>query len=121
MAYASYSDYLNTYRGSRLTQEQFDCYVEEAGAYLELLTYGRCSEVTGGSNLLAVTNACCAVTEELERQQSQPEVVKHSLGQWSRSYAKEQNRERKVADKARLYLRGTGLLWRGWRWKNGNG
>lgn len=115
MAYAEYADYCGLYRGELLGELQFGVYAERAGEYLELLTYGRCADVAGERETRAVKLACCAVADELYRQQTEPELTSHSVGQWSRSYAPQKSRDRRIADAARLYLRGTGLLWRGWR------
>lgn len=113
MPYASYEDYKELYKGERLDEAQFILYGAKAGEYLELLTYGRCAATDENE---AVKKACCAVAEELYSQQNQPELVSHSIGQWSRTYAPQKQREQRIADSARLYLHGTGLLWRGWRY-----
>ena len=120
MAYASYSDYQVLYGGSLLTQEQFERYAGQAGDYLELLTYGRCAAPLEAVVEQAVHKACCAVTEELYRQEQQPAQLRsHRVGQWSRSYAPGKSREQAIADAARVYLAGTGLLWRGWKREGG--
>lgn len=113
MTYASYEQYRTLYQGESLTEEQFGLYAQRAGEYLELLTYGRCGDVLGEQEALLVAKACCALAEELCRQASGPQVTGHTVGQWSRSYAPEPSRERRLADAARTHLRGTGLLWRG--------
>lgn len=115
MAYASYSDYTGDYGGSRLGEEEFDRYALRAEGYLEVLTYGRCADQATPEVTRAVTLACCAVADELCRQEREPPLTAQSVGQWSRSYAQPRSSERCIADAARLYLRGTGLLWRGWK------
>lgn len=115
MGYASYGDYQTVYGGTKLTEEQFGRWEPQAGEYLELLTYGRCGEENPPKTGVAVKKACCAMAEELFRQDGEPAVVSHRVGEWSRTYAPEKSRERTLADKARLYLTGTGLLWRGWK------
>lgn len=115
MAYATYSDYMGDYGGSRLTQQEFDSYAARAGGYLEVLTFGRCADAGDEQVLMAVAMACCAVAEELYRQEREPPLTAQSVGQWSRSYAAPRCSERCIADAARIYLRGTGLLWRGWK------
>lgn len=115
MAYASYSDYIGGYGGSRLGEEEFDGYARRAGGYLEVLTYGRCADAADQPTVQAVTMACCAVAEELYRQEREPPLTAQTVGQWSRSYAAPRSSERCIADAARIYLRGTGLLWRGWK------
>ncbi|MEG1875358.1 MAG: hypothetical protein RR185_07280 [Angelakisella sp.] len=115
MAYATYLDYTTRYGGFRLDQAQFERYAPRAGDCLELLTYGRCADDKLPSWIvLAVTKACCAVAEELCAQDSQPDLLGHTVGDWSRTYAPQKSREKRLADAARVYLRKTGLLWRGW-------
>lgn len=116
MAYASYADYRDLYHGSRLTEAEFEEYAARAGDYLELLTFARCAGELPEKTRQAVRMACCALAEELGRQQSEPELRSSRVGQWSCTYAPEPSRERCLADAARLHLRGTGLLWRGWRY-----
>lgn len=116
MTYASYEDYSGSYHGTTLTAEQFDRYAARAGEYLELLSYGRCDGVSDKKTCEKLMLACCELAEELHRQQNEPEVLSQSVGKWSSSFAREQDRERRLADIVRLRLRGTGLLWRGWRY-----
>lgn len=116
MAYASYADYCDLYRGSRLTEVEFDDYAARAGDYLELLTFARCAGELPEKTRHAVRMACCALADELQRQQTEPELRSSRVGQWSHTYAPQPSRESCLADTARLHLRGTGLLWRGWRY-----
>lgn len=113
MAYAVYKDYTGDYGGSRLTEGEFGGYAAGASAYLELLTFGRCGQVTDTATVRAVTLACCAVADELMKQEREPPLTSQSVGQWSKSYSPQKSPQRSIADAARLYLRGTGLLWRG--------
>ncbi|MEG0852997.1 MAG: hypothetical protein RSF82_03930 [Angelakisella sp.] len=115
MAYASYSDYLGDYGGSRLTEAEFAHYAAAAESYLEVLTFGRCVGVFTPKLVRAVKLSCCAVADELCRQEREPPLRSQSVGQWSRTYADQRSSERCIADVARIYLRGTGLLWRGWK------
>lgn len=115
MAYASYRDYLDGYGGNRLGEQEFESYARQAGGYLEVLTYGRCAHAADEQTVQAVAMACCAVAEELYRQEREPPLTAQTVGQWSRSYAAPRCSERCIADAARIYLRGTGLLWRGWK------
>lgn len=115
MAYASYSDYQGLYGGRLLDEEGFVQYASRADEYLELLTYGRCATPSGEAVAQAVRKACCAVAEQLYRQEQQPALRSHRVGQWSRTYQPGRSPEQAIADAARVHLTGTGLLWRGWK------
>lgn len=115
MAYAIYSDYTGSYGRSRLTEKEFAGYAQRAGVYLEVLTFGRCADVTEPAVLQAIALACCAVADELCRQEREPTLQSQSVGQWSRTYAPRKSGEKSISDAAKMYLRGTGLLWRGWK------
>ena len=94
----------------------FAAQLTEAEAYVDHITGGRTAEAND-----AVKNAICAVAEVIYKQAKDdaPTVSSESVGNHSKSYTQKTvstaEREAEKARKAKLYLSGTGLLYRGLR------
>lgn len=139
MAYADYEFYTNTYFGSAIKAEDFPRLALRASSFLDYYTQGRAEK---NSDLPAVKMACCAIAEQYQMietaqtvaqksmsyslESNGQEVSSESVGSWSKSYksgaesasaaiASVENSKQLLADIAKQYLYGTGLLYRGGR------
>lgn len=110
MPYADYEYYKVTYHGS-LPEEDFDRLSRQASAYLNRVTFGRITgEWTANE---AVKDACCAVAEELYRD-DHPVLASQTVGSWSQTYAVGQSSAKvRLYEAVGLYLGHTGLMYRG--------
>ena len=122
--YAEYDFYLNDYKGSAIPDATaYDRAAIEASAYLDYITHNRI-DVEELTEALKdkVKLAQCAVADVCYKQ-AQDDVANvvssESVGNHSVSYAVSKvsfkQREIEKYSKAKLYLRGTGLLYGGLR------
>ena len=118
--YADYDFYLNDYKGSVIPDApNFERAAVEAGAYLDYITHSRIKDLT--EEIMAkVKLAQCAVADVCYKQEKDDVanvVSSESVGNHSVSYAVSKvsfrQRELEKYTKAKVYLRGTGLLYRG--------
>ena len=113
MAYADYEYYKRTYLGRAVQEEDFPRLALRASEYLDKVTFGRARDHAGEE---PVRLACCAVAEELFRQEEfgGREVASESNAGRSVSFAgDERSGARRLCSAARSYLGNTGLLYRG--------
>ena len=120
--YADYDFYLNDYKGSVIPDApNFERAAIEASAYLDYITHSRIKDLT--EEIMAkVKLAQCAVADVCYKQ-AQDDVANvvssESVGNHSVTYAvsKASYKQREIEkySKAKIYLRGTGLLYRGLR------
>lgn len=139
MAYADYTYYTGDYCGNAIQEADFPRLALRASDYLDYYTQGKAAR---HAELPALKKACCALAEEYQTldhikalaqknlayamQSDGAEMASESVGSWSRSYrsggesaasavstAKEYEAE--LANIAKRYLAGTGLLYRGGR------
>ena len=122
--YAGYDFYLNDYKGSVIPDApNYDRAAVEASAYIDYITHnGTMDDVLPDSVMEKVKLAQCAVADVCYKQ-AQDDVANvvssESVGNHSVTYsvAKASYKQREIEkySKARVYLRGTGLLYRGLR------
>lgn len=121
--YAEYDFYLNDYKGSVIPDApSYDRAAVEASVYLDYITHYRISEDVPDAVKEKVKLAQCAVADVCYKQ-IQDEVANvvssESVGNHSVSYAVSKvsfkQRELEKYSKAKIYLHGTGLLYRGLR------
>ena len=120
--YAEYDFYLNDYKGSVIPDApNYDRAAVEASAYLDYVTHSHIKDLTD-EMMVKVKLAQCAVADVCytQAQDDAPNVVSsESVGNHSVTYAvsKASYKQRDIEkySKAKLYLRGTGLLYRGLR------
>ncbi len=120
--YADYEFYKNDYKGSVIPDApSYDRAAVEASAYLDYITHYRISEDSPDEVKVKVKLAQCAIADVCYRQ-AQDDVANvvssESVGNHSVTYAARvgfKQRELEKYSKAKIYLRGTGLLYGGLR------
>lgn len=116
--YADYSFYQNVFKGKLINSEDaFDRTAIEASLFLNESTLGRINEPVV---IDEVKMAVCAVAEIIHKeyvQNNEDQIASESVGPHSVSYVKKiKTAEEYTKEKqkvVRLYLSGTGLLYRG--------
>lgn len=120
--YADYEYYTGTYGGTALTEEDFQPCAVRASLLLDEMTLGR---VAGAADLDEVKQACCAIAEqvpglkqaEAAAASSGGAIASQKVGNFSVTYRSGASAlsviRASMEDLARLYLGGTGLLYRG--------
>lgn len=132
--YASYEFYNTEYMGAPMTEEEFERAAKKASQYLDYYTMGRAKDSKG---LEALSMACCALAEQyfeidalLGRAKksalSADSAAKKSetVGSYSvtyqsaeeiskSAYERAEELKKKLPETVKLYLLGTGLLYRG--------
>lgn len=118
MAYADWTYYQNTYLGTAISEADFPALAQRASAQIDAMTFGRAASDT--DNETAIKNACCAVAEELQRQQSTgftDGIQSESQGRYSVSFfahsSRAQSNQSKLETAAKLYLGNSGLMFAG--------
>src|SRR5574337_534283 len=110
--YVDYTYYTNTYLGTAIASTDFNALALRASAVIDQVTFNRAGPVvtagTDTTTIAAIKNATCAVAEELQKQQTQPDAVQsESQGQYSVSYArnstKMKSNQTKLESAAKLY------------------
>lgn len=139
MAYADYYFYITAYMGTAINSENFPRLALRASAFLDYYTQGRAAD---NSNLDALKMACCALAERYQAIETAQkladkaltaavaaggaELQSQTVGGWSKSYrsgggsaaeafSAANSAQASLADTARRYLAGTGLVYRGGR------
>ena len=121
--YAEYDFYLNDYKGSVIPDApNYERAAVEASAYLSYITHSRVgTEVLTDEVKNKVKMAQCAVADVCYKQ-AQDDVANvvssESVGNHSVTYAAKasyKQRDIEKCSKAKIYLRGTGLLYGGLR------
>lgn len=103
MPYADFEYYTVAYRGSSITESEFERLILRASSYIDRITAGRASSTLPAD---PVKMAACAVAEAWQTNEQGGEMVSQSVGAWSRSYArgKPKSAEARLFDAAALYL-----------------
>lgn len=129
MAYANYEFYTNQFFGDSISGTDFPRLAMRASYFLDYYTMGKAKKNPDAQELKM---ACCAVAEQYKTIEAAKKAVSDSIGgagvkksetvgSYSVSYADgEENAKSVISDAstslvnaARLYLAGTGLLYRG--------
>lgn len=112
MAYADYSYYRDTYGGTLIAQADFARLACLASACIDAVTFGNAAGDTRHAD--TIKTACCAVAEELQRQDNGGEVASTSNDGYSESYVTSGKApEQRARDIAACILAPTGLLYGG--------
>lgn len=116
-AYADYSYYTATYGGTAILQTEFMRLINQASAYLDLVTANRIADEEDDDTLELVKMAACAVADVLKKQESGGELQSERVGNYSVTYAdtpsKKLSVEGQVIKAIKLYLGNTDLAFRG--------
>lgn len=120
MTYTDYEFYALEYRGNVIPNEQFfKSAVIEATAFVDSVIFNK-EFINIGDNLTKYYNAVCSVADEIYKQTTldeTPQKQSESVGKHSISYSisskSRAERESIKYSKVRMYLTGTGLLYRG--------
>jgi len=123
-AYATLTYYKNTYLGVVIADADFPRMALRASAVIDSITYNRAAAVITdndpAASVTAIQKACCAIAEELQTQEQSGNIdgiTSESTGAHSVSYGTSSKaqltNEEKQANVAKLYLAGTGLMFRG--------
>jgi len=123
-AYADWSFYSTTYGGTAIVQSAFANLALQATRWIDRLTYQRALPVitanTDTNCVLAIKYACCAVAEELQRQNqlnTEDGVQSESQGEYSVTYKDNahnaKSNQTKLIRAAKVWLDGTFLMYPG--------
>ena len=117
-AYATYSYYTITFLGTAIASADFAALALRASAWIDRLTYQRA--VTDTDNMNAISMACCAVAEDIQRINAAggaDAIQSEAIGQNSVTYAGTSSKMRTAGEtymqSAALYLGSTGLMFPG--------
>lgn len=109
MAYADYTYYAGTYKGTRIPTTSFDAVALKASAYIDMITGNRAKDISPVSN--AIKNAMCAVADSMyEARSASNGIASETVGDYSVSYKSNSESENDLYDAAYLFLYPTGLL-----------
>lgn len=118
--YADYYFYSTEYKGSLIPETAYAEQEREATAYIDYLTHNRIVMADLPETVQhKVKMAACAVAEVCYKQVTDetPAVSSESVGNHSKTYAVVNRsfaeRQHEKLAKAKLYLHGTGLMYRG--------
>lgn len=132
MAYADYEYYVSVYLGTIIPEPEFSRLSQRASSFLDYYTQGRAAD---NADLDALKMACCAIAEEqmaidaasaaaAKGFSTGAEIQSETVGPHSVTYRSgaetataaltyANNARQALAAIARMYLAGTGLLYRG--------
>ena len=118
--YVDFTYYQQAFHGT-MEETAFERALIEAEAFIDTITFGRIARLDAIPD--AVKNAVCAVAEEINRREESRETAGAKKGVKSESnhnvsvtYAdviSDEECRRNMLSEARMYLSGTGLLYRG--------
>ena len=119
--YAEYDFYLNDYKGSVIPDASaYDRVAVESSAYIDYITHNHIKDLAD-EIMVKVRMAQCAVADvcyKQTRDDAADVISAESVGNHSVTYAtRASNKQRELEkySKAKIYLRGTGLLYGGLR------
>lgn len=109
MPYADYEFYVGTYLGRTIAQEDFPRLALRASDYIDRQTLSRAADYIDLHGLLK--KACCAVAEQMQREESGGAIASQTVGKWTKNYVTESTTAAKrIYDAMDFYLGQTGLL-----------
>lgn len=118
--YVDFDYYLQTFCGS-MDEISFGRALIEAQAFIDTITFGRIARLDVIPD--CVKNAVCAVAEEINRRDESRETVgakkgvkaesNHNVSVTYADVISDEECRKNMLSKARMYLSGTGLLYRG--------
>lgn len=114
MHYADYAFYTETFKGT-MPEADFCRLAERAQAYLDGCTFGRAKAYDDAENLLK--HAGCALADIYLKFENGGGIASEKVGNISVNYvagiSNSETQGQALDDAARMYLSGTGLLYRG--------
>jgi len=115
--YADYIFYSETYHGNEITEAEFTRLMNQASAYIDLMTFNRAADEDDEDNIVLLKKAACAAAEALKKQEEGGALQSERVGNLSVTYADTPSRklsiEKKVEQAIKLYLGNTDLMYRG--------
>lgn len=118
MAYVTYAVYVNEFKGSIVSADNFDYFAERASDFLDLITFNRLKNKDYSEYMKVIQNCCCALAEIIYRYEQSGNsdgIASETIGSYSVKYAEESEKKHsaKMISTARQYLAHTGLMYRG--------
>lgn len=115
--YVDFKYYQDSYRGDVLTATSFDTAERDAEAYLHTITFGRVRNMEEIPD--SVKKAICSMAEVVHRriEEKSNTVSSESNDGYSVTYVtatKEEDYKKELLSKAKMWLNGTGLMYKGW-------
>lgn len=115
--YVDFLYYQNTYHGKMVKATEFEHAEIEAEAFLHAVTFGRIRRLPEIPE--CVKKAICSLTESIYQhaESKNNQIVSESNDGYSVTYAdvaKEEDFRREMHSAARMWLAGTGLMYKGW-------
>jgi len=120
-AYVTYSDYVMLYRGTLISETDFDSLAVRATAVIDRITFDRAAEEIedddDADTVEKIKLATCAVAEQIQKNEDGAVVQSERVGNFSKTYvvnnAMKLTEEERLARAAKLYLASTDLMYRG--------
>lgn len=115
--YVDFNYYKSSYHGDKLTATNFETAERQAEAYLHAITFGRVRKLE--EIPVCVKNAICDMAEIVSRREEEKSntVSSESNDGYSVTYVaatKEDDYKKELLAKAKMWLSGTGLMYKGW-------
>lgn len=109
-----YAYYQDEFHGTLIPEDAFASVMHKACAQVCQLTQGRAGKPLPDELRYRVNAACCAVAEVLYQTAYTQEVSSETVGKWTRTYtANGKTKTQRIREAVKVYLDGTGLLYRG--------
>lgn len=120
MLYADYAFYSTTFGGTKITADKWNYHAGLASDYIDSVTFGRAASVTDTSTLTLIKKACCLCAEifysDYSASETSGNIESEKIGDYSITYKSSESsdvRSAKLISTAKMFLSGTGLLYRG--------
>lgn len=120
MVYADYEFYKEEFLNATVPEDKFAGYAEKASALIDSFTFDRITDdifVTSPKIGRKIKLCCCALCEEILLIENGGGISSESVDGYSVTYAsgisKSRSEMRRYSDTIKVYLSGTGLLYRG--------
>lgn len=120
MAYADYEFYKEEFLNATVPEDRFAGFAEKASALIDSFTFGRITDdifVVSPKIGRKIRLCCCALCEDMLFIENGGGISSESVDGYEVSYAtsvpKSRSEMRRYSDTIKVYLSGTGLLYRG--------
>lgn len=114
MIYTDYDYYISTYCGTAVPESDFPRLARQASAYIDTVTFGNAEMAEDSKAKTKLSDACCAIAEDMYKQEQGGEIASESNDGTSVTYVTGgKTPERRMYDIAVMYLSNTGLLYAG--------
>jgi len=123
-AYADLTFYKTTFLGTAIADADFPALALRASAVIDQITFDRAAAIITADDdadtIERIQLATCAIAEEVQAQEASggaDAIVSETIGRSSVTYdvgsTRRQTAQKRLSNVARVYLGGTGLLYRG--------